>query len=243
VNSDREEDRIDLILVPQGLEYRAIARGLRRINLPKPRVLSIPMGTRSLQNFLEEWQTTKSFSQNTFSNILLIGLCGSLSSQFQVGDVVIYRDCLYSSTNELEYCDRQINQNLERILSDRAKTVRGLTSDRLIWSAEEKRRLGKLYEADVVDMEGFVALKTIKAIFSEKIPQITIVRVVSDGCDRDIPNLEDAIDANGKLKPLSVATSFLQQPIAAIRLIRGSIEGLRVLEKLTTEIFSRKTFP
>lgn len=233
---------IDLILVPQGQEYKAIARGLSQINAPKPKILSVPMGTRSLQKFLEEWQKTESFNQNYFNKILLMGLCGSLSSQFRVGDVVIYRDCLYSATNELEYCDRQINQKLKRILSDRIKTVRGLTSDRLVWSAEEKQHLGKLYDADVVDMEGFVALKKIKAISTSQIPQITIVRVVSDDCDRDIPNLEGAIDANGKLQPLSVATSFLQQPIAAMRLIRGSIEGLRILEKLTTEIFSRKTF-
>jgi nucleoside phosphorylase len=264
-------NRIDLILVSQGQEYKAIARGLSKIDAPKPMILPVPMGTRSLQNFLEQWQTTNSFSQQTFHNILLMGLCGSLLSQFRVGDVVIYRDCSYASTNELEYCDRQLTQKLEQILSDRSKTgftnsqpiniilsdreesqnpdsfvlvrkfyktVRGLTSDRLIWSAEEKRQLGKLYDADVVDMEGFIALKTIKAIFSEQRPQIAIVRVVSDDCDRDIPNLEGAIDANGKLQPLYVATSFLQQPIAAIRLIQGSIKGLRVLEKLTTEIFS-----
>jgi hypothetical protein len=230
-------NRIYLILVPQGQEYKAIARGLRKIDVTT-KILSVPMGTHSLQNFLEEWKTTKSFSQQTFHKILLMGLCGSLSSQFRVGDVVIYRDCLYASTNELEYCDRQIVQNLKKNLKARTKIVRGLTSDRLIWSAEEKRQLGKLYDADVVDMEGFIVLKTIKAIFTERIPQIAIVRVVSDDCDRDIPNLEGAIDANGKLQPLSVTTSFLQQPIAAIRLIKGSLKGLRVLEKLTTEIFS-----
>jgi uridine phosphorylase len=229
---------IDLILVPQGQEYKAISRGLNRINASKPKISSVPMGTRSLQKFLEECQTTESFLQQPFRKILLMGLCGSLSSQFRVGDVVIYRDCLYSATNELEYCDRQINQKLKQILSDRIKTVRGLTSDRLIWSAEEKQYLGKLHNADVVDMEGFVALKTLKAISTLKISQIAIVRVVSDDCDRDIPNLESAIDVNGKLQPLSVATSFLQQPIAAIRLIRGSIKGLKMLEELTIKLFS-----
>jgi hypothetical protein len=238
VSNDRQDNQIDLILVPQGLEYRAIARGLNRINLPKPKILPVPMGTRSLQNFLEEWQNRQFFRNNSFQKILLMGLCGSLSSQYRVGDAVIYQDCLYASETKLEKCDRQLTQYLERILSDRAKTVKGLTSDRLIWAAEEKKRLGKLDDADVVDMEGYIALKTIKAIFTEKIPQIAIVRVISDDCDRDIPNLEGAINAKGRLQPLSVATSFLQQPIAAIRLIRGSINGLRVLEKLTTEIFS-----
>ena len=238
MSSDRQDNQIDLILVPQGLEYRAIARGVNRINLPKPKILSVPMGTRSLQYFLEESKNRQFFRKNSFQKIVLMGLCGSLSSQFQVGDVVIYKDCLYASTNELEYCDRQLTQNLEQILRNPAKKVRGLTSDRLIWAAEEKQSLGKLDDADVVDMEGYVALKTIKAIFMETTPQIAIVRVVSDNCDRDIPNLEEAIDTNGRLQPLSVAASFLQQPIAAIRLIRGSIEGLRVLEKLTAEIFS-----
>ena len=180
MSSDRQDNQIDLILVPQGLEYRAIARGVNRINLPKPKILSVPMGTRSLQYFLEESKNRQFFRKNSFQKIVLMGLCGSLSSQFQVGDVVIYKDCLYASTNELEYCDRQLTQNLEQILRNPAKKVRGLTSDRLIWAAEEKQSLGKLDDADVVDMEGYVALKTIKAIFMKTTPQRAIVRVVSD---------------------------------------------------------------
>jgi hypothetical protein len=238
---DRNQAK-DWILVPQGAEKRAIDRGLKRVRDYKPLVLGIPIGTRSLRQSLQQWQASVSFPKDYPKRILLMGLCGSLSPQFQVGDIVIYRDCCYAidgSQPQIKSCDREFTSQLQKKCGDRAKTVTQLTSDRLIWSAQEKQRLGKLNKADAIDMEGFAALEVITTIFTESTPKIGMIRVVSDACDRDIPNLEGAIDSSGSLQPLPLAIGFLKQPSAAIRLIKDSLTALRVLEQLTTKLFGK----
>ena len=52
-----------------------------------------------------------------------------------------------------------------------------------------------------------------------------------------IPNLNRAIDPDGNLRTLPMAIAFLQQPLAAIRLIRGSLTGLKTLQQVTFKLF------
>ncbi len=65
-----------------------------------------------------------------------------------------------------------------------------------------------------------------------------MLRVVSDDLTGDIPNLDSAIDPNGNLQTWPMAIAFLQQPLAAIRLIKGSLRGLKTLQQITTQLFS-----
>jgi nucleoside phosphorylase len=95
-------------------------------------------------------------------------------------------------------------------------------SDRLIWSAAEKRHLGR--GVDVVDMEGFAALE----FFLPQGVPTAMLRVVSDDEHHDIPDLTPAFNSDGSL-----------QPLAATRLIRGSLVGLKVLEQVTKLLFSQ----
>jgi nucleoside phosphorylase len=113
--------------------------------------------------------------------------------------------------------------------------VKSLTSDRVIWSAAEKRYLSEQYGADVVDMEGFAVLE----FLSQAGVAIAMLRVISDDCQHDIPDLNSSVSPDGALQPLSLATQMLRQPIAATRLIRGSLKGLKVLQEITTTLFSQ----
>lgn len=222
--------------MPQGWEYRVVCKGLRRVSFGKPKILQIPIGARSFSSFLEKCSLN---SSDRPQKILLMGLCGSLSPQYRVGDAVIYQECLSVEARSAFECSCELTDWLKEVFEQRIKTVRGLTSDRLINLALEKQRLRQLYAADVVDMEGFTLIKTLQSIFLESTPEIAILRVVSDDCDRDIPSLERAIDANGSLQALPLAISFIQQPIAATRLIKGSLTGLKALEQLASELASK----
>ncbi|MBD2448237.1 phosphorylase [Nostoc sp. FACHB-152] len=232
---------INTILVPQGAEYQAVCRGLSQVTGLKPDVLSIPVGIKPLTQYLKQWQQQPSFfaqipqpmqiqPENKSSlfqpQVLVMGLCGSLSQRYTVGDIVLYQNCTYQG--QIQECDQLFTTQLYSRLRQQVSLVKGLTSDRVIWSAKEKRHLGELFEADVVDMESFAALE-----FFEQIGiAATVIRVVSDDCQRDIPNLTSAISADGSLQTLPLAWRFIRQPIAATRLIRGSLQGLKVLEKL-----------
>lgn len=165
---------IQIILVPQGAEYQAVCRGFSRINSPKPLVLPIPIGCKALTKHLEKLQQAGHF-KNSPQNVLLMGLCGSLLPQYNVGDVVVYRECV-NEVNSAQYCDRELTTLLQKKLKKKASLVKGLTSDRIIYTASEKQHLGQLYNADVVDMEGFAALE----VFKKAGIAIAMVRVISD---------------------------------------------------------------
>jgi nucleoside phosphorylase len=123
---------------------------------------------------------------------------------------------------------------LDNHLQERVSLVTALTSDRLIYSASEKRHLSQLYGADVVDMEGFAALE----VLSRAGVAVAMLRVISDDCNYNLPNLSSALSPDGSLQSLPLAIGLIRQPIAAIRLIRGAIRGLQVLRKITTLLFS-----
>ncbi|MFB8790153.1 MAG: phosphorylase [Potamolinea sp.] len=230
---------IQTILVPQGSEYKAVCRGLMHLKSPKPLVLPIPIGSKPLISYLKNLQQTGEFPKDSQPKVLLMGLCGSLSPDYQIGDIVVYKECIYHSNNStpwLQLCDTEVTKLLSDQLKDKASLVRGLTSDRLIYSASKKQHLGQIYNTEVVDMEGFAALETLtKARIA-----VAMLRVVSDDSEHNLPNLNSAINTDGKLELFPLAMGMMRQPIAATRLIRGALQGLRMLQKVTTLLFIEK---
>ncbi|MBD2503820.1 phosphorylase family protein [Anabaena azotica] len=225
---------INTILVPQGSEYKAVCRGLKRVTGQTPKIVSIPVGIKPLTKYLHQWQRQE-YPNEQQPRVLVMGLCGSLSPRYHVGDVVLYENCIYQQ--QLQKCDRSLTIELQSALKTQqpaVSLVKSLTSDRVICSAGEKRHLGETLGADVVDMEGFAALD----FFNGMSAAVAMLRVVSDDSHHDIPDLTAAINADGSLQPLPLALSLLRQPIAATRLIRGSLRGLKVLEELTKLLLS-----
>lgn len=226
---------IQTILVPQGAEYKAVCRGLNRVPAPKPQVLAIPIGCKPLTRYLEYLQA-RHFQNAPQPRVLVMGLCGSLSPNHEIGDIAIYRECVYElkeSTPQRLSCDRELTALLHDKLKERASLVRGFTSDRVIFAAAEKRHLGQRYNAEVVDMEGFAALE----VLGRAGVAVAMVRAISDDSHRNLPDLASAISPEGVLLPLPLAMGMIRQPIAATRLIRGSIQGLQVLQQVTTLLF------
>ncbi len=227
---------IQAILVCQGTEYQAVCRGLSRVSGYKPLVIPIPVGGKPVSTYLQKSQDIKEILNNPQSKVLVMGLCGSLQPRYQVGDIVLYTDCIYQqNTGEIlaSECDSTLTAFLQHDLQEKAAVVKALTSDRIISLHTEKRHLGQMLAADVVDMEGFAVLQ----FFQSAGLGVGMVRVVSDGCDRNLPNLNATLNSDGSLQPLSLAIAMLKQPFAATRLIRGALQGLQVLEEVTSCLF------
>ncbi|NEQ72382.1 MAG: phosphorylase [Okeania sp. SIO2C9] len=271
---------IDTILVVQGPELKSVKRGLTP-ELSQPKLLSLPIGAASVTRYLNNWQKRQDFSSHQPSTILVMGLCGSLSGQYQPGDVVIYNECVeyieegrgkkeegrekkegkekkwmgtqiptsckhhidgsvlnpkskdYSQLLR-QKCDSVLTAKLQTYLKGKASLVTGLTSDRFIYKAQEKQILGKNTGAEVVDMEGFAILN----FFANLSVSVAMVRVVSDDCYHDLPNISSALTSSGSLQPLALANTMFRQPLPAFQLIRGSIQGLKVLQEVTSCLFS-----
>ena len=215
---------INTIVVPQGAEYKAVCRGLQKAQAKNVRVISIPIGMNNIdQTWMNNLVSDKS------QKVLIMGLCGSLSQQYSVGDAVLYHSCGYTDGEKINL-DSELNQTIKQKLS--VDLVAGLTSDRLIYQKSEKLKLGQIHNAVVVDMEGYGYLKELQA---QKI-SVAMVRVISDDLMGDIPDLSQAIDTEGNLNTILMAIAFLKQPTAAIRLIKGSLTGLKRLEQVVDQL-------
>lgn len=210
------------ILVPQGAEYQAIDRGLQAV--PHAAPVAIPVGPVAVTAYMQEWLQTRPLD----TPVVVMGLCGSLRSNLTVGMPVLYRACIEDSPAEQLDCSAFLTAELAEHLPSVSR-VTALTCDRIIHRATDKQALAQTYRADVVDMEGFAILA---ALQQHSIP-VAMLRVVSDDCHHDLPDLSAAISPDGQLQPLPTALGMIRQPQAAIRLIRGSLKGLQVLEQLT----------
>jgi hypothetical protein len=234
---------IDLIFVPQGAEYRSVCQGLKLMGLTSEKVVSIPMGPRRVTQFFSQWLQEFAPTWDTPPQAILLGLCGSLKTCLSVGDRVIYQTCLDTTGITLDGigttdvplldCDPQITQSLCQRLSGRVISATAVSCDRILHTATEKQQFAQTYGADVVDMEGFAALKILHSHLF-----LGMVRVVSDDAHYDLPDLNVALSPEGRLQPWPLAREMLRQPIPAGRLIRGSLQGLKQLEQVTAEIFA-----
>ncbi len=225
---------IQTILAPQGAEYQAVCRGLRGLT-QIPLVRAIPVGPAAVSRYLTRLQAAESLEQTA---ILVMGLCGSLTAAQTVGDRVLYQDCCWHGTGEDTapsslLCDRALTDSLSHQLGITVPQVRAVTRDRLVVSAADKQQLAQQVGAAVVDMEGYAVLQTLGPAGVS----IAMLRVVSDDSQHDLPDLSAAIGPEGNLKPLPLAWGMVRQPIAATRLIRGSLRGLKILEQTTAELF------
>jgi hypothetical protein len=218
---------IQVILVPAGAEHQAVMRGLKGV-AEAPPVVSVPAGPAAFCAFLKSWEDRSRFADR---EILLMGLGGSLSTQHSVGDAILL-EAVWNDVGDEPQCfqsDRALTHTLAQRLNTPIGT--GATCDRIITTVAEKRRLGDRYQADVVDMESAVLL--------DAIPQakIALLRVISDDCSHDLPDISRAIGPDGSLRPKILARSFLKRPIAALNFISNSLQGLKTLEQVTPTLF------
>ena len=214
------------LLVPQGAEYQAVCRGLKSCKNP-PQVVAFPIGIEPVTQFLTHWQRSP---EDLESGVLVMGLCGSLTVSLRVGDRVLYESC-QNASGKIWECDPTLTAQIQQH-STETTLARTFTSDRVISSAHKKQQLGQIHQADVVDMEGSAIL----AILTQAGIPVAMVRVVSDDIHHDLPDLSAAISPDGKLRSLPLALGMIRQPIAALRLIRGSLTGLRTLSEIAARL-------
>lgn len=216
----------DIILVPRGAEYGAIQRGLRTIGDLAPPIIPISLGAQEFLDSSPVSQQSLEFLNKRKGKIVLIGLGGSLSDRYRVGDGVIYQGC-GGEKGDYWQCNPEITAAIAQLTG--YSLVKGLTSDRILSQSEEKRRWGqKGYE--VVDMEG---ARILAALPGRK---VAIVRVISDEVTQDLPDLAPAIDDQGHLQPLPLARQMLTRPVPAFHLIQGSLKGLSVLTQVARKL-------
>ena len=211
-----------LVLVCDGDELKAVKNGFSAHEIVN-NIHPIPIGIKPVKKLLNN---TK-YSQK---NVLIIGLGGSLSTQHQVGDVVIYESCSYLKEGKIEVkqCDRSLNNLLKSKLN--APLVKGLTINKIVTSPQEKQLLSEQSHCQVVDMESYAVM--------DFFPSVSVVRVISDSFADFLPDLNSAITAEGKLDNFKMAIAFMKEPLKAVKLIQNALMSLQRLEQVSSRIIS-----
>jgi uridine phosphorylase len=210
---------IDAILVPQGAEFAVVARACKSVP-----VVAVPAGA-ALAGYLATMPIA------TWQSVLMLGLCGSLDDSYRIGDVVLCRATISPAGREME-CDRALLDTLSSILTPSPDRVLALTSPNVVFRAADKQEYRSRFNAKVVDMEGQIA----QTILAERGIALGSVRVVSDDNDRDLPDLSQAFDDRGRLQAWPLARSLLTSPLAGVRLVRGSLQALAVLDRVARQL-------
>jgi nucleoside phosphorylase len=219
---------INTIVVPQGAEYQAVCRGLAKANVDHIKVIAIPIGVKHITQVLANYAQ----EINNSARVLILGLCGSLADTHSVGDLVLVRSCADMSHNLIDL-DPELTATIQQQLAiSQNHLVAALTSDRMISQASEKRLLSQQYPATIVEMEGYGYVQELQ----RQAIAVAMIRVISDDLRGDLPDLNPAIDHQGNLKSLPTAIALTKQPLAAIRLIKGSLAGLKTLELITAKL-------
>lgn len=211
-----------LVLVPQGAEYQAVRRGLQasKVVIIPIRAGAAAVTTPALINALRE----------SPAMVLILGVCGGLQPDDRVGEVVVYTTCQDEAGQTYA-----LDQMLSAKLVPSWRRVKGITTAKTLSQAQEKQSLAARWGVEVVDMEGAPLLKALARM------PVVMVRVISDGGDRDLPDLSQAFDSQGNLRPGPLAIAMLRNPRAAARLIQGSLQALKVLERIAPEIVLQLT--
>jgi hypothetical protein len=213
---------IDAILVPQGAEFATVQRACQF--LP---VFAIPAGAAVAHYLptlpLDSWQ-----------RVLVVGLCGSLDDRYRIGDVVLYRATISISGRCLE-CDRELLAGLAEVLDLSNDAVLALTSPQVVFRSADKQQYRQQLGAVVVDMEGQI----VQSLLAKRGIAVGTIRVVSDDSHHDLPDLSDAFDDRGQLQLWSLAKALAIDPVAGFRLVRGSLQALRVLDRVARQLAIR----
>ena len=223
-----------LILAPQGAEYQAVLRVIKN-NPHSPVVLPIPVGKRAVTKYLQNWR--QNHLEIFPAGVILMGLGGSLSAEFCLGQAVLLESCLNYQNNQADQekqSDRALTDWVQQKLGRNIRRVQGLTSDRVITDATEKQELGKRFNCQVVEMEGWAVLN----FFSELGIPATIIRVISDEVSQSLPDLSKIYNSQGQLNAIALTFALGKKLIAGYRLIVASLKSLKILNQITRKLFS-----
>lgn len=158
--------------------------------------------------------------------VLSSGLAGSLNPKYGPLTVVAPRHVgtmgdspgLTVSKSLLELAGKQGATVVDGLLS----------SDRIIDTAEEKKRLSPF--ADIVDMESF---HVVREFVNQQTP-VVVIRAISDGSEEELPvDFEKCLSAEGSIKVVPLLKDLARRPGKIPALIRFGKQSREAAEKLT----------
>ena len=174
--------------------------------------VGVARARRKLKAVLAEWQPDL---------ILATGFGGGLTGRLRGGDIILAERVLEAASPGFDPRSLSTDQDLLEmslgVTVPNSSVHRGtlLTVPDVIFSAQEKRKLGSRYGADGVDMESFAILE----IAGERDIPCIAARVVFDEASFELPRGRESIPGpDGSPRLLGVIKLLLRRPWAIPRL-------------------------
>lgn len=179
------------IVVASDAEYR-----IARRSLPSANILKTGIGAPNfLQSHLPEC-----------SSVLITGFAGALDPALKAGEAVSYDRCLNEKGGSIDCLPlKAFSQAI------------GISVSRVIINASEKHRLRHAHKADAVDMESFEILKACR----ERELKASVLRVISDEAQEDLPDFNLAIKDDGSIDRRELPRVLLARPFLAMKFARS----------------------
>lgn len=160
--------------------------------------------------------------------VLVIGLCGGLTQSVRECEIVTYATCCFEGKNApMLPCCETITRRLPELLGPYGigcRLVAGTTSPQIATRKSERKALSRS-GASVVDMESYEILT---AAANAGIPA-GVLRIVSDSFDRELPNFNTALNAEGALDGRKALWIALGAPLRTFKLLAANKRALRQL--------------
>lgn len=159
---------------------------------------------------------------------IVIGLCGGLSRSLGEGTIVTYTKCLSTENSQVPLsCSPSLVDQQVALLTSKGvpcEPVVGITSPRVGTPVGEKLSLAKS-GASVVDMESYEILA---AAIQAGVP-ITVLRIVADAADQEMPDFNRALKSDGDFDGWKALEVALGSPLLTAKLIAANRRAIRKL--------------
>jgi adenosylhomocysteine nucleosidase len=215
------------IVAAMAREIRPLVRGWKREITPEgvtiytcDRAIALYAGLGEQRAWLA---TTAALRLGPIRRIISAGWAGGLHEGIVPGGVWRVREVVNSATGEV----------LETTPANGIKTVGVvLVTANTVTSAADKRRMRKMYSADLVDMEASAVAEVARI---NRIP-FSAIKAVSDAHDFDLPRMERFTTADGQFRHATFATYVALRPIWWKPVARLARDSGRAARNLASEL-------
>ena len=170
-----------------------------------------------------------------FTALISFGFAGALSPELKAGDLILCRKLQCGArpvVAEAYYSDFGLLTLAGQAGAETGGRVHqgsSVTMAKLVTESQEKRVLGLIFGAEVVDMESYWLARLASA---RKIPFLA-VRAISDTLTQSLPPFDRFLDANEKLLWPETIPYFLAHPEALAKLYRVYVNMRQARTNLT----------
>jgi nucleoside phosphorylase len=223
--------------VEDGLQILRSQHGAREVTLLKSEIGAVGFAEKLRAHLVH----------HPYKALVVIGLAGALDPALRTGDVVLYDRCLdgrdlpqptflHNRKCSEAFCNAELTQRLLESFNQQELPCQchsGLSVERVVIKAQQKRALYEQTQAGAVDMETYLILA---AVADFKRP-CAAIRVVMDEAASDLPDFNAGLDMAGRVQLWPTVLALAASPRTTLTFMLTLRPALRNLERVARAVF------